>query len=87
MFSHIVVLKKAPASAREAGVKVEERLLPVTVVQDGHIFPEDLRRVGKDEAWAISALRERKLRPRDVILMTVDAEGCITVIPRNVPPP
>ena len=79
--------QEAPASAKEAGVRVAERSLPVTVVQDGHIFPEDLRRVGKDEAWAISALRDRKLRPRDVILMTVDAEGCITVIPRNVPPP
>ena len=78
--------QEAPASAREAGVKVEEKLLPVTVVQDGHIFPDDLERLGKDEAWAISALRDRKLRPRDVILMTVDAGGNITVIPRNAPP-
>ena len=78
--------QEAPASAKEAGVKVEERLLPVTVVQDGHIFPEDLKRLGKDEAWAISALRDRKLRPKDVILMTVDAAGSITVIPRDLPP-
>jgi uncharacterized membrane protein YcaP (DUF421 family) len=78
--------QEAPASAREAGVKVEERLLPVTVVQDGHIFPEDLKRLGKDEAWAISALRDRKLRLKDVILMTVDAGGNITVIPRDLPP-
>ena len=78
--------QEAPASAREAGVKVEEKLLPVTVVQDGHIFPDDLERLGKDEAWAISALRDRKLRPRDVILMTVDAGGNITVIPRDPPP-
>ena len=78
--------QEAPASAREAGVRVAERSLPVTVVQDGHIFPEDLRRVGKDETWAISALRDRKLRPKDVILMTVDAEGDITVIPRDLPP-
>ena len=78
--------QEAPASAKEAGVKVEERLLPVTVVQDGHIFPEDLKRLGKDEAWAVSALRDRKLRPKDVILMTVDAAGSITVIPRDLPP-
>ena len=78
--------QEAPASAKEAGVKVEERLLPVTVVQDGHIFPDDLERLGKDEAWAISALRDRKLRPKDVILMTVDAGGNITVIPRDLPP-
>ena len=58
----------------------------MTVVQDGHIFPDDLERLGKDEAWVISALRDRKLRPEDVILMTVDAGGNITVIPKNAPP-
>jgi len=78
--------QEAPASAREAGVQVEERQLPVTVVQDGHMFPDDLKRLGKDEAWAIAALRDRKLRPKDVILMTVDADGNIAVIPRDLPP-
>ena len=79
--------QEAPASAREAGVKVAQKQLPVTVVQDGHIFPEDLKRLGKDEAWAVAALRDRKLRPRDVLLMTVDGEGQIAVIPRHAPPP
>ena len=77
--------QEAPASAKEAGVKVAERLLPVTVVQDGHIFPDDLKRLGKDEAWAVAALRDRKLRPKEVLLMTVDAEDNITVIPRDAP--
>ena len=79
--------QEAPASAREAGVKVAQKQLPVTVVQDGHIFPKDLERLGKDEAWAVAALRDRKLRPRDVLLMTVDEEGRIAVIPRHAPPP
>ena len=78
--------QEAPASAKEAGVKVAERLLPVTVVQDGHIFPDDLKRLGKDEAWAVAALRDRKLRPKEVLLMTVDAEDNIAVIPRHPPP-
>ena len=85
-FSVFPYPQEAPASAREAGVQVAERSLPVTVVQDGHLFPEDLRRIGKDEAWALSALRDRKLRPRDVVLMAVDTEGSITVIPRDPPP-
>ena len=78
--------QEAPASAKEAGVQVAARSLPVTVVQDGHIFPDDLRRLGKDEAWAVTALRDRKLRPQDVILMTLDEEDNITVIPRKAPP-
>ena len=79
--------QEAPASAREAGVKVAEKQLPVTVVQDGRIFRKDLERLGKSEDWAVAALRDRKLRPRDVILMTVDEEGQIAVIPRHTPPP
>lgn len=79
--------QEAPASAKEAGVKVAQMLLPVTVVQDGYIFRDDLERLGKDEAWAVAALRDRKLRPQDVILMTLDEEDNITVIPRKAPPP
>ena len=79
--------QEAPASAKEAGVKVAEKLLPVTVVQDGYIFRDDLERLGKDEAWAVAALRDRKLRPQDVILMTLDEEDNITVIPRKAPSP
>ena len=78
--------QEAPASAKEAGVKVAQMLLPVTVVQDGYIFRDDLERLGKDEAWAVAALRDRKLRPQDVILMTLDEEDNITVIPRHAPP-
>ncbi|MBQ3487241.1 MAG: DUF421 domain-containing protein [Clostridia bacterium] len=78
--------RETPASAREAGVEVAEKPLPVTVVQDGRIFPDDLKRLGRDEAWALEALRDRKLRPKDVILMTVDAEGQIAVIPKDLPP-
>ena len=78
--------RETPASAREAGVEVAEKPLPVTVVQDGRIFPDDLKRLGRDEAWALAALRDRKLRPKDVILMTVDAEGQIAVIPKDLPP-
>lgn len=79
--------QEAPASAREAGVRVAQRWLPVTVVQDGRLFPEDIRRMGRDEAWVLAALRDRKLRPEEVLLMTLDAGGNITVIPRNAPPP
>ena len=75
--------EEAPASAKDAGVKVEQRSLPVTVVQDGKLFPKDLERLGKDEGWALSALRDRKLRPEEVLLMTLDAEGKITVIPKE----
>ena len=69
-----------PAPAKEAGVKVSPRYLPVTVIQDGAVFPDDLRRMGKDEAWLQKALRDRKLREKDVLLMTLDKADGICLI-------
>ena len=75
--------EESPAAAKEAGVKVSPRYLPVTVVQDGRIFPDDLKRMGRDEAWLQKALRDRKLREKDVLMMTLDKEGNISLIRKS----
>ena len=76
--------EQEPASAEGAGVAVPPRYLPVTLVQDGKPCREDLRRMGKDDAWLKKALGDRKLRQKDVLLMTMDQEGTIVVI-KNKP--
>ena len=72
-----------PASAREAGIRTEPRKLPTTLILDGFLFREDLRRMGKDESWLQKALSDRKLRKKDVLLMTLDDDGTITVLPKK----
>jgi len=72
--------KDAPASAREAGVAVQDRFLPVTLVEDGHIFRENLHKAGKDRAWLERTLKKKKAEVRSTLLLTVDSEDNITFI-------
>ena len=50
--------KYKPASAKDAGVKVEDAQLPVTVISDGHVLRENLPKLGKPRAWVDEVLRE-----------------------------
>ena len=61
-----------PASAMEAGIQPQEQLLPVTVVSDGFLSEENLRRAGKDKAWLDRVLSENRSRLSDTLLLTVD---------------
>ena len=74
---------REPASAREAGISTEPRRLPTTLILDGKLFRDDLKRMGKDEQWLQKALSDRKLRQKDVLLMTLDESGSITVLPKK----
>ena len=64
--------KYRPASAREAGIHPKPQLLPVTIVEDGYVSVENLRRAGKDEAWLRKVLEERNAALADTLLLTVD---------------
>ena len=61
-----------PASAKDAGLQVKEKLLPVTIIEDGCVSQENLRQAGKDRAWLERVLREKNVRPQDTLLLTVD---------------
>ena len=50
--------KYKPACAKDAGVKVEDAQLPVTVISDGHVLNENLPKLGKPRAWVDEELRE-----------------------------
>lgn len=67
--------KERPASAKDAGIKVKEQPLPLTVIEDGFLSLPDLRRAGKDEAWLENILREHGAGIRDTLLLTVEPGG------------
>lgn len=50
------------------------------LVIDGYVSRENLTRVGHDEAWLMKRLGDRKLRPRDVFLFTIDDSGTENLI-------
>ena len=61
-----------PATAKEAGIKAREELLPVTIVSDGLLLKENLPVAGKNRAWVDKVLKQRGVSIRDTLLLTVD---------------
>ena len=74
-----------PATAKEAGIKADKQYLPFTIVEDGFVSEENLRKSGKDEAWVKSVLREKRATLRDTLLLTVDSAGHVMFMRKEQP--
>jgi len=61
-----------PAGAKAAGIPVESRRLPVTVIEDGFLSRENLKKAGKDTGWLERILKEKKASVDGTFLLTVD---------------
>ena len=72
-----------PAGADDAGIRVPPRHLGYTVIQDGVLFPEDLRRAGKDTRWLQGELDRRGVRLKDTLLLTVEPGGGVTFLKKE----
>ena len=66
---------EVPASAKEAGIHPGERFLPVTIIEDGYLFRENLKLSGKDEAWVRRILDQHRATVKGTWLLSVDREG------------
>ena len=67
--------EERPATAKEAGITPQPDSLPVTIISDGRILEENLRRAGKDTRWLQKILSKEKLTPRETFLLTVDKDN------------
>ena len=67
--------KFKPASAKAAGVQVEDTNLPVTVISDGQVLAENLPKLGKNRAWVDDVLRDYACRAKDVYLLSCEPGG------------
>ena len=72
--------KEKPASAKDAGIQVKKQYLPITVIEDGYLSWDNLRRAGKDEAWLNRVLKEHHAAAGDTMLLTVDASDQIVFL-------
>ena len=61
-----------PASAGDAGIATKKQYMPLTIVTDGTLLEENLRKANKDKAWVDRVLRKKKCSLRDTWLLTVD---------------
>ena len=72
-----------PAAAKDAKVKASRQYLPVTVVSDGKLLPENLKRAKKDGAWLHKVLLERNATLEGTYLLTVDDGNHVYYIPKE----
>lgn len=79
-FSVFPYPKYQPATAKDAGIEVGRQFLPVTVVEDGYLFRENLPLAQKDEAWVGKILHEHDARLCDTWLLTVDRDDHVTFV-------
>ena len=82
-FSVFPYPKFQPASAKEAGISVDKRFLPFTIIEDGHLFRENLTLSGKDTVWLRKVLQEHNAGISDTWLLTVDRNDHISFVPRE----
>ena len=73
--------KERPATAGEAGIQAKKQYLPITIIEDGYLSRENLRKSGKDEAWLTRVCGQD---PKSVLLLTVDEKNH-TVLMRKEP--
>ena len=72
--------KYMPAAAEDAGVEVQDQFLPVTILEDGYLSPDNLRKAGRDRRWLEKELQKNKAAPHEVLLLTVDQGGNVVLI-------
>ncbi len=75
--------KYKPAAAMDAGVQASKQYLPVTIVEDGYLFRENLAVAGKTEKWLQKVLQDQGAELKDTWLLTVDAGDKIVFLRKD----
>ena len=67
--------EEKPASAKEAGISTETISLPITIITDGRLLSENLRKAGKDTRWLQKTLSRNHATQAETFLLTVDGNN------------
>ena len=74
-----------PATARDAGIPVKSQQLPITIVEDGYVSEENLRKAGKDRSWLEEVLKKHQVLRQDTLLLTVDQADHVVFLRKEQP--
>ena len=77
--------KHRPATAREAGIRADKQYLPITILEDGYVSKENLKKAGKDQSWLEEILRQNQASRQDALLLTVDRAGHVVFLRKEQP--
>ena len=76
--------KNRPASARDAGIHPGKQFLPYTIIEDGFLSEENLKKAGKDRKWLTKVLIEQGAEVENTFLLTVDDSDHIQWLGREI---
>ena len=69
--------QERPATAKEAGVTTDLTALPITIVTDGKLIRDNLRKAGKDDRWLQKVLAQNKATLKETFLLTVNSYNTV----------
>lgn len=75
--------EEKPASARDAQVAVSAQCLPITLISDGRLLRDNLKKAGKEEHWLDKQLQSHNCKRCEVFLMTVDGENQVFLVKKE----
>ncbi len=64
--------QEVPATAQDAGIRARKQYLPFTIIEDGYLSQENLKKAEKNDAWLRRVLEERRATIAGTFLLTVD---------------
>lgn len=76
--------KDVPATAKDAGIQAKPQYIPLTVIEDGFLSLDNLKKAGKDERWLRRVLEEKRSDVTSTFLLTVDAADHITWVGKEL---
>lgn len=85
-FSVFPYPKFKPASAKDAGINAGPQFLPITIIEDGHLFRENLELSGKNDSWLSSVLQKHSALISSTWLLTVDKNDRVNFVPKEDAP-
>ena len=62
---------------------VQEQSLPVTVISDGHVMKENLKKAGKEINWLEKQLQKQKCSAKETFLLTVDGDNQVFFVKKQ----
>ena len=67
--------KDMPATAKDAGIQASKQYVPLTIIEDGFLSEENLRKAGVDRRWLEKVLRDHRSTRQETFLLTLDGAG------------
>lgn len=75
--------EETPPSAQDVGITPKSQSLPITVISDGRLLSENLKKAGKDENWLKKELARQNAKRSETFLLTVDGQNNVVHIKKS----